>query len=372
MTRPALLLTAIVFLSVTVHGMNSSFDQDMNLRKEWSPGPNASNLKIHVSRSSAKPKPQSVQLHVLYSHEIPEPIRTNYTPVFWEGSPNGFRKGAMGNAWLTNHRQHRECVVKTATEQEYNVCLKIKNSGAQCPNIATVFFAEKIGTQYFVVYEYAGETLDKIQNLPEREAIRILRSVSIGIQWLHDSYNFAHGDIHPGNVTVQGKLIDLGNAVPSTHPRFAVGKQLDIRRLRYLLFNLIGLKPFCYPSSNNGICLFRCDPQVALNMSAAKYPLLSKFALSGKTQKLSQSYKWKPNVPQFIKDEWAPWVAKYGLYRCDFPAGTTAQSVVTALQGLSRRRRRLTASEILTNTTYRDPPVLIRLLDEIRESESVP
>src|SRR5713226_7481412 len=138
--------------------------------------------------------------------------------------------GGMGAVYKAEHRLLERPVVLKAIRQDLlnkpqqvqRFLREAKMSASLLhPNIVTLFEAEQIGQNYFLVMEYLeGIDLARLLKvhgpLPVAEACEWVRQAAVGLQHIHER-GLVHRDIKPSNLFLVGarqvKILDLGLAI---------------------------------------------------------------------------------------------------------------------------------------------------------------
>jgi eukaryotic-like serine/threonine-protein kinase len=136
--------------------------------------------------------------------------------------------GASGEVWLA-HQQSMDRKValkilcpKLSSDKTFidRFMKEAKNSAKLAhPNIVTAFYAGQDKGMYYLAISYInGETIeaklerDKVYD--EKEALKIIRSIAVALQYAWDEFKILHRDIKPANIIVNKKgvamLLDLG------------------------------------------------------------------------------------------------------------------------------------------------------------------
>jgi urea transport system substrate-binding protein len=138
--------------------------------------------------------------------------------------------GGMGAVYKAEHRLlERTVVLKVIREDILNKPDQVQRflreaklaAALSHPNIVTLYEAEQVGQNYFLVMEYLeGQDLFRLIQergpLPVAEACEWARQAALGLQCIHER-GLVHRDIKPPNLFLVGgrrvKILDLGLAV---------------------------------------------------------------------------------------------------------------------------------------------------------------
>ena len=137
--------------------------------------------------------------------------------------------GSFGTVYQAQHSETKEIVavkilapevVRNAVymkrfEQEFRVASRLSH-----PNIVRYLGYDDTGPQPYLVMEFIdgeslGEKLDRVKQLPEDEALRVVVQMAHGLHFAHQE-GLIHRDVKPDNVMVskdgEVKILDLGLA----------------------------------------------------------------------------------------------------------------------------------------------------------------
>jgi len=136
--------------------------------------------------------------------------------------------GASGEVWLA-HQQSMDRKValkvlcpKLSSDKTFieRFMKEAKNSAKLAhPNIVTAFYAGQDKGMYYLAISYVnGETiaakLERETVYEEKEALQIIKSIAVALQYAWDEFKILHRDIKPANIIVNKKgipmLLDLG------------------------------------------------------------------------------------------------------------------------------------------------------------------
>ncbi len=136
--------------------------------------------------------------------------------------------GGMGEVWLANQTaMDRKVALKilspalTSNPEFVDRFLKEVRTAAklQHQNIVTAFDAGQDGNIYYLAMSYVDGLLldDKLgveKIIPEKEALRMLRSIAEALRYAWDEFQMIHRDIKPANIILDSKnvprLMDMG------------------------------------------------------------------------------------------------------------------------------------------------------------------
>jgi serine/threonine-protein kinase len=136
--------------------------------------------------------------------------------------------GGMGEVWLAEQNTlHRKVALKilqpklVANERFIRRFLTEARLSGQLehPNIVTAYAAGKIGSFYYLATSYIdgvelNNRLKAERRLPEREALKIARSVAEALRYAWNEHRMIHRDIKPANIMIDAygnpRLMDFG------------------------------------------------------------------------------------------------------------------------------------------------------------------
>lgn len=162
------------------------------------------------------------------SVKVPIPGLTNGLELGEFALVRKIGSGGMGEVWLAEQNTlHRKVALKilqprlAANERFIRRFLTEARLSGQLehPNIVTAYAAGKIGTFYYLATSYIdgvelNNRLKAELRLPEREALKIARSVAEALRYAWNEHRMIHRDIKPANIMIDSygnpRLMDFG------------------------------------------------------------------------------------------------------------------------------------------------------------------
>jgi serine/threonine-protein kinase len=138
--------------------------------------------------------------------------------------------GSMGEVWLAYQETMERKVALKILAPKYSSDSKfidrfmseVKHSAKLShPNIVTAFYAGTDKGHYYLAISYvSGETVEDVQDkkgkFQEKDALKIILSITNALEYAWDEFKILHRDVKPGNIMLnkrgEAMLLDLGIA----------------------------------------------------------------------------------------------------------------------------------------------------------------